>query len=169
MKTALLFLVMPRQPAINEVRRTRDVVGVRRSQEGSKTGDIVRLPQPRERNLCKQGAEFLWIIEQLGIDRCFNGAWRNRVDSDAKLAQFYAQVACKHFEPAFTRAVGREVGERQLFMDGADVDDLAGSFGLKEMPDHLLCGEEDAFEVDVENAIIVFLGHFPKRRVSFDA
>src|SRR5713101_7352929 len=46
---------------------------------------------------------------------------------------------------------------------------IAGSFGLKEMADHLLCGEEDALEVDVENAIIVFFGHFPKRRVSFDA
>src|SRR5712692_6016424 len=160
---------MPRQPAINKVRRTRDVVGVRRSQEGSKTGDIVRFPQPRERNLCKQGAEFLRIVEQLGVNRRFDGTRCNRVDSDAELTKFHAQVTCQHFESAFTRAVGREVGERLLFVDGADVDDLAGSFGLKEMPDHLLCGEEDALEVDVENAIIVFFGHFPKRRVSFDA
>ncbi len=53
-------------------------------------------------------------------------------------------------------------------MDGADVDDLAGSFGLKEMPDHLLCGEEDTFEVDVEDTVVIFFGHFPKRRVGFD-
>src|SRR5262245_61114805 len=113
---ALLLLVIPRQPAIDKVGRTRDIVSVGRSQESCQTSDISRLPQPRQWNLGQQRAKFLRIVEQLRINRCFNGTRGNRVDGNAKLTEFHAEVARQHFKTALAGTVGSEVGEGQLFM-----------------------------------------------------
>src|SRR6476659_10120709 len=101
----LLFSIIPGQPAVDEIRRTCNIVSVRGRQKGSESSHIVRLSQSSDRNLRQQCAELLWVIEELGINRGFNRSWCNGVNSNTKLPEFYTQITGQHFEPAFAHAI----------------------------------------------------------------
>ena len=54
-------------------------------------------------------------------------------------------------------------------MDGGDVDDAAGAFGVAEAADEGLGEEEGALEVDVEDGVVVGLGDVPEGGGLLDA
>ena len=64
------------------------------------------------------------------------------VDGDAEGAELDSEVAHEHAERAFGGAVGGEIGEDEVLVDGGDVDDTAGELGVAEAADEGL-GEEE--------------------------
>ncbi len=54
-------------------------------------------------------------------------------------------------------------------MDGGDVDDAAGEFGVAQTADEGLGEEEGALEIDVEDGIVVGLGDVPEGGLFFYA
>ncbi len=61
------------------------------------------------------------------------------------------------------------MGEDHVLVDGADVDDAAGLFGVAEAADEGLGEEEGALEVDVEDGVVVLLGDVPEVGALLDA
>src|SRR3546814_11110226 len=59
--------------------------------------------------------------------------------------------------------------ERQLLMDGTDVDDAAGSAGVAQVPHKSLRDEERALQIDIEHEVVVGLGDIPEIGTPFDA
>src|SRR5262245_45618333 len=54
-------------------------------------------------------------------------------------------------------------------MHRAYVDDTSAAFGRPQMPDEFLRGEKDAFQIDVENLVVIFFAHFPEWRMRFES
>jgi len=61
------------------------------------------------------------------------------------------------------------VREGKLFVDRADVDDLAAGFGLHAVFDEGLGDEERAFQVYVEDQIVILFGDVPEVGAAFEA
>src|SRR5260370_33833714 len=59
--------------------------------------------------------------------------------------------------------------ERQLFVYRADVDDLAAGFGLHAMLHKRLGHKKRAFEIYIQNRVVVLLSHIPKIRAPLQA
>src|SRR5713101_8406524 len=59
--------------------------------------------------------------------------------------------------------------EWQLFMHRADVDDLAAGFGLHAMLHKRLGHKKRAFEIYIQNRVVVLLSHIPKIRAALQA
>ena len=59
--------------------------------------------------------------------------------------------------------------EDHVLVDGADVDDSAGLFGVAKPADEGLGDEERALEIDVEDGVIVGLGDVPEVGAFLDA
>ena len=59
--------------------------------------------------------------------------------------------------------------ERQLFVHGADVDDLAASLCLHAVLHKRLGHEERTLQIHVENEIVVFFAHIPEIGAAFKA
>src|SRR3546814_10871963 len=59
--------------------------------------------------------------------------------------------------------------ERQLLMDGTDVDDAAGSAGVAQVPHKSLRDEERALQIDIEHEVVVGLGVIPEIGTPFAA
>src|SRR3546814_19128457 len=79
------------------------------------------------------------------------------------------QIAHHHFHAALARAITGEMRERQLLMDGTDVDDAAGSAGVAQVPHKSLRDEERALQIDIEHEVVVGLGDIPEIGTPFDA
>ena len=105
----------------------------------------------------------------LGVDGGGDGAGSDVVDGDAERAELDGEVAHEHAHAALGRAVGGEVGEDHVLVDGADVDDAAGLFGVAQAADEGLGEEEGALEVDVEDGVVVLLGDVPEVGADLDA
>jgi len=54
-------------------------------------------------------------------------------------------------------------------VDGGDVDDAAGEFGVAEAADEGLGEEEGALEIDVEDGVVVCFGDVPEGGFLLDA
>ena len=61
------------------------------------------------------------------------------------------------------------MGEDHVFVYGGNVDDAAGFFGVAEFADEGLREEEGAFEIDVEDGVVVGFGDVPEVGALFDA
>src|SRR6266436_5147261 len=141
----LLFLIIPRQPAIHEKCRAGGVIGVRGRQKHGHGRHIFRLAQPLQGNVRQQGVQLGRVIQQLCVDGRFDGPWSNVVDGDSQRRKLDRQIARQHFHAAFAGAIGSEVREGKLLMHGADVDDLAASLGQHAVLHECLSNEENAF------------------------
>src|SRR3546814_10741098 len=84
------------------------------------------------------------------------------VDVDAERRKLDRQIAHHHFHAALARAITGEMRERQLLMDGTDVDDAAGSAGVAQVPHKSLRDEERALQIDIEHEVVVGLGDIPE-------
>src|SRR3546814_18820147 len=71
-------------------------------------------------------------VQQLGVDWGLDRAGRDVVDVDAERRKLDRQIAHHHFHAALARAITGEMRERQLLMDGTDVDDEVGKAPFRE-------------------------------------
>ena len=118
---------------------------------------------------CKKGVELGLVVHQLGVDGGGDGTGGDVVDGDVEWAEFDGEVAHEHAHAALGGAVGGEMGEDHVLVDGGDVDDAAGLFGVAKAADEGLGEEEGALEVDVEDGVVVGFGDVPEVGALLDA
>jgi hypothetical protein len=164
-----LLRVIPKEAAVDDDGGAGDVVGVAGGEEGGGAGDVGGFAEAVQRDVVQQGLHEVGAVEQLGVDRGFDGAGGDVIDRNAEGSQFDGEVSAEHLERSLAGAIAREVGEGEFFVNGANVDDLAGTFGLAQVIHEILSEEESALEVDIEHEVVVAFGDVPKVRVFFDA
>ena len=157
-----MLVVVADEAAVDDVGGAGDVGGFVGGEEGDEAGDLFGLAHAAERDVGEEGVELGLVVEQLGVDGGDDGAGGDVVDGDAERAEFDGEVAHEHAHAALGGAVGGEVGEDHVLVDGGDVDDAAGLFGVAEAADEGLGEEEGALEVDVEDGVVVGFGDVPE-------
>src|SRR5258708_1686721 len=165
----LLLLIVPQQTAVDEECCSRDVVGFIGSQEIGQTGDVFRLAEPAERNVLQQFFELYRIIQEFCVDGCFDGAGRDRVDSDLVRGEFDGQVSRQHLDSSLARAIGGKMRERELFVDRTDIDDFPRAIGLPKVTHDRLGHKKHTLQVDIENGVEIRFGHIPEVRAFLHA
>ena len=163
-----LLSIIPGQPSVNIVSRAGHVVGVGRGEEGGDGGHVLRLAHPPERDLLEQSLDPRLVVEQGGVDRRGDRAGGDAVDRDAASAQLDGQVAGQELEAPLAGAVRRIAGEGEFLVYGADLDDLARPLLGEQVVHERLRREEDAFEVDVQDPVIVRLRNLDEWGVLLD-
>jgi len=79
------------------------------------------------------------------------------------------KIADEHFDAALAGAIGSEVRKGQLFVHGADVDDLAAGLGLHALLYKCLGNKKRALEIYIEDRVVVLLGDVPEIGALLDA
>src|ERR1700693_2951469 len=130
---ALLLLIIPEQAAINENCSAGDIAGFIGGQKNRDGGYVARLSEALERNIVEQSLQLYRVVQQRLVDRRFDRAGRNGIYGDAQRCELNRKVARQHFDAAFAGAVGGKVREGEFFVNGAEVNDFAGSLGLHLM------------------------------------
>src|SRR5262249_50229073 len=138
-------------------------------EEGDHPGNVDKLTQAVKRNVGEQRFQQLRIVQQLGVDGCLNRAWSDVVDGNAERRELDGQISHHHLQSAFRGAIGGEVKKGKLFVNGADVDDLAACLAIATLPCESLRGEEKTAQVDVENRVVILFGEVEETGVLFDA
>jgi hypothetical protein len=164
-----LFLVIPKEAAVDEEGGAGGVVGVIGGQERCEAGDVTDIAKALEGDIVQQIVELDGIVEEIFVDGCFDGARGDGIDGDAERGELDAEVASEHFDGAFADAVSGEVREGKFFVDAADVDNFAAGFRDAVVFNESLGDEEEAFEIYVEHEVVIFFGDVPEFGALFDA
>src|SRR5207249_11383258 len=131
--------------------------------------DIIRLAESAQRDLPKQGLQLDRIVQELGVDRRFDRTGRDAVYRNPERAELHRKRTRQHANSAFARAIRGKVRERELFVHGADVDNLAWTPGGFALLNEGLRGKKHPLQVDIQHGIEIAFGDVPERRVLFDA
>jgi hypothetical protein len=86
---------------------------------------------------------------------------------DTKRRKLDRKVPRHHLQTALAGAIGRKMREREVLVDGADVDDFARSLAALEMLHKCLAGKKRPLQIRTKDKIISRLRHFPERGVFF--
>src|SRR5580698_470720 len=162
-------MVVADQTAVDDEGGTGAVGAVVGGEEEGKTGDLIRRSHATERDVSKQSVELRLVGHEVGVDGGGDGAGSDVVDGDVVGTQFDRKIAHEHANGSLRGAVGGEVGEDHVLMDGTDVDDATGEFGGDQALDEGLSEKECALEIDVKDGVVVFFGDFPEGGFDLDA
>src|ERR1700730_15523992 len=153
---------IPEQAAINKNCSAGDVAGFIGSQKNRDGRHIFRLTEALQGNIFEQGFQFYRVVQQSLVNGCFNRAGRYGIYGNAQWRELNRKVAGQHFDATLAGAVSGEMRKGQLFMDRTNVDDFAASLGLHLMFHEGLADEEEAFEIYVQNKVIVGFRDLPE-------